>query len=210
MKTTKVLVAAIAAAAFMFCPAGLAQNGLNGDLDDFLDEFTGGETKAAEPAAEEAPVAEAEAPAAEAEAPAAEEAPAAAEAEAPAADETPVVESSRPVGADLQSAPAQGAGREAPPMPQRRGPGAAFARAVVRFYRGFIASAIGARCVLEPSCSQYFLEASRKHGILGIPMIADRFVREPPESHSDRLIRTKNGQWRHHDPVEDHDWWFGK
>ena len=95
MKTTKVLVAAIAAAAFMFCPAGLAQNGLNGNLDDFLDEFTGGETKAAEPAAE--------APAAEAEAPAAEEAPAAAEAEAPAAE---VVESSRPVGADLQSAPA--------------------------------------------------------------------------------------------------------
>ncbi|MBP5543872.1 MAG: membrane protein insertion efficiency factor YidD [Kiritimatiellae bacterium] len=93
---------------------------------------------------------------------------------------------------------------------QRRGPGAAFARAVVRLYRGFIASAIGARCVLEPSCSQYFLEASRKHGILGIPMIADRFVREPPESHSDRLIRTKSGQWRHHDPVEDHDWWFGK
>ena len=92
----------------------------------------------------------------------------------------------------------------------RHGPGAAFARAVVRFYRGFIASAIGARCVLEPSCSQYFLEASRKHGILGIPMIADRFVREPPESHSDRLIRTKSGQWRHHDPVEDHDWWFGK
>ena len=92
----------------------------------------------------------------------------------------------------------------------RRGPGAAFARAVVRFYRGFIASAIGARCVLEPSCSQYFLDASRKHGILGIPMIADRFVREPPESHSDRLIRTKNGQWRHYDPVEDHDWWFGK
>jgi putative component of membrane protein insertase Oxa1/YidC/SpoIIIJ protein YidD len=136
-------------------------------------------------------------------------------AEAPRSDiseatSSDISEAARPVGADLQSAPAQGAGREAPPMPQRRGPGAAFARAVVRFYRGFIASAIGARCVLEPSCSQYFLEASRKHGILGIPMIADRFVREPPESHSDRLIRTKNGQWRHHDPVEDHDWWFGK
>ena len=128
-------------------------------------------------------------------------------AEAPRSD---ISEAARPVGADLQSAPAQGAGHEAPPTPQRRGPGAAFARAVVRFYREFIASAIGARCVLEPSCSQYFLEASRKHGILGIPMIADRFVREPPESHSDRLIRTKNGQWRHHDPVEDHDWWFGK
>ena len=128
-------------------------------------------------------------------------------AEAPRSD---ISEAARPVGADLQSAPAQGAGREASPTPQRHGPGAAFARAVVRFYRGFIASAIGARCVLEPSCSQYFLEASRKHGILGIPMIADRFVREPPESHSDRLIRTKNGQWRHHDPVEDHDWWFGK
>jgi putative component of membrane protein insertase Oxa1/YidC/SpoIIIJ protein YidD len=88
------------------------------------------------------------------------------------------------------------------------GLGATFARGVVKFYRFFIAPAIGQRCVLEPSCSSYFLEASRKHGLLGIPMTADRFVREPPESHSDRMVRRADGSWRHADPVEDHDWWF--
>lgn len=79
---------------------------------------------------------------------------------------------------------------------------------IVGFYRAQISPAIGARCVLDPSCSQYFLEASRKHGLLGLPMIADRFVREPIESASDRVILRTDGQHRHLDPVEDHDWWF--
>ncbi len=47
------------------------------------------------------------------------------------------------------------------------------------FYRGQIAPAIGSRCTLEPSCSEYFRQACRKHGWLGFPMIGDRFIREP-------------------------------
>ena len=96
------------------------------------------------------------------------------------------------------------------PKKQRRGPGAWLAAGVVGFYRFFVGPAIGDRCVLEPSCSRYYLEASRKHGILGVPMVTDRFVREPVESNSDRLIRMPNGSWRHPDPVSDHDWWFSK
>ena len=65
---------------------------------------------------------------------------------------------------------------------RRRGPGAWLATGVVGFYKLFIGPALGNRCVLEPSCSQYYLEASRRHGLLGIPMTADRFVREPVES----------------------------
>lgn len=88
--------------------------------------------------------------------------------------------------------------------------GARLARGVVSFYRKFIGPAIGSRCVLEPSCSRYFLEASRKHGLLGLPMVADRFVREPAASAPDRpWVQTTSGQWRHPDPVSDHDWWFG-
>ncbi len=93
---------------------------------------------------------------------------------------------------------------------QRRGPGAWLAAGVVGFYRLFVGPAIGDRCVLEPSCSRYYLEASRKHGILGVPMVADRFVREPVESNSPRRIRMPDGSWRHPDPVSDHDWWFSK
>ena len=93
---------------------------------------------------------------------------------------------------------------------QRRGPGAWLAAGVVGFYRLFVGPAIGDRCVLEPSCSRYYLEASRKHGILGVPMVADRFVREPVESNSPRRIRMPDGSWRHPDPVSDHDEWLSK
>ncbi len=93
---------------------------------------------------------------------------------------------------------------------RRRGPGAWLSAGVVGFYRVFVGPAIGSRCVLEPSCSQYYLEAGHAHGLLGVPMVADRFVREPVASASDRLVRRPDGTWRHPDPVSDHDWWFGK
>lgn len=99
--------------------------------------------------------------------------------------------------------------REPAPVP-RGGIGGWFARRVVGFYRAFVGPAIGARCALEPSCSRYFALASRKHGLLGVPMTADRFVREPVVSAPDRpWVRNAEGAWRHPDPVEDHDWWFG-
>jgi len=97
---------------------------------------------------------------------------------------------------------------DAAPAP-RGGIGGWLARRVVGFYRAFVGPAIGARCALEPSCSRYFLLAARKHGLLGVPMTADRFVREPVVSAPDRpWVRNADGAWRHPDPVEDHDWWF--
>lgn len=104
--------------------------------------------------------------------------------------------------------PAARTGAATEPAPPG-GVGGWTARRVVGFYRLFIGPAIGQRCVLEPSCSRYFLLASRKHGLLGIPMTADRFVREPKASAPDRpWIRNEAGEWRHPDPVEDHDFWF--
>ena len=90
------------------------------------------------------------------------------------------------------------------------GIGGWFARRVVGFYRLFVGPALGARCALEPSCSQYFLEASRRHGVFGLPMIADRFVREPVASASDRWVRNAKGELKHPDPVSDHDGWFSR
>ncbi len=82
-------------------------------------------------------------------------------------------------------------------------------RRVTGFYKTVIGPAIGARCALEPSCSQYFLEASRRHGLLGFPMTADRFVREPVVSAPDRpYVRGADGSWKHPDPVDDHDFWL--
>lgn len=83
------------------------------------------------------------------------------------------------------------------------------AQAVVRFYRAQISPALGARCSLDPSCSEYFLQASRKHGLLGVPLIADRFVREPRVvQDAARTVERPDGSIRIADPVEDHDQWL--
>ena len=82
------------------------------------------------------------------------------------------------------------------------------AKQAIWFYRTFVGPAIGSRCALEPSCSRYFLEACDRHGVLGLPMIADRFVREPVASASDKWVQGSNGGLKHPDPVSDHDFWM--
>lgn len=75
---------------------------------------------------------------------------------------------------------------------------------IVAFYRSQIGPAIGHRCSLQPSCSTYFLEASRKHGLLGVPLIADRLVREPGVVSSAERPVDVNGSVRYADPLSDH------
>ena len=81
-------------------------------------------------------------------------------------------------------------------------------RLIVAFYRSQVRPAIGARCSLEPSCSAYFLAASRAHGLLGLPMMADRLVREPSVVAEARRPIPGDGASRFADPVSDHDFWF--
>ncbi len=98
----------------------------------------------------------------------------------------------------------------APAEKPRGGPGVWLASAVVGFYRIFVGPAIGSRCALEPSCSRYFTAAAKKHGLLGVPLLADRFVREPVASASEEWVLTADNEWRHSDPVEAHDFWMTK
>ena len=81
---------------------------------------------------------------------------------------------------------------------------------VVTFYRELIRPAIGIRCSLEPGCSEYFRQASLKHGLLGLPMQADRFIREPSVVQAaERPISVQDGV-RYDDPISDHDEWMKK
>ena len=79
---------------------------------------------------------------------------------------------------------------------------------VVRFYRSQIRPAIGARCALEPSCSEFFLQASRAHGLLGIPMEADRLVRESSVIQAAERPVWDGERTRYQDPVSAHDYWL--
>ncbi|HEY5653999.1 MAG TPA: membrane protein insertion efficiency factor YidD [Pontiella sp.] len=82
---------------------------------------------------------------------------------------------------------------------------------IVRFYRSQISPAIGSRCVLEPSCSEYFHQAYCKHGLKAAPMIADRFFREPELSNEKKdPVAMPSGQIRYRDPLENHDFWMKK
>lgn len=82
-------------------------------------------------------------------------------------------------------------------------------RWIVRFYRAQIGPAIGARCDLEPSCSEYFRQASHAHGLLGVSIMADRFIREPTVvAAKEKPIVMPDGRIRYADPLSDHDAWM--
>ncbi len=81
---------------------------------------------------------------------------------------------------------------------------------ITNFYRSQISPTLGSRCVLEPSCSEYFLQASSKCGWLGFPMIGDRLIREPSVSNAKEKPVTVNRQTRYADPLGDHVFATGK
>ena len=81
-------------------------------------------------------------------------------------------------------------------------------RGIVAFYRHAIRPAIGSRCSLHPSCSEYFAQAGRRHGLLAFPMIADRLVREPGVVSQGADPVQVNTKTYYRDPVEQHDEWM--
>lgn len=84
-------------------------------------------------------------------------------------------------------------------------------RAVISFYRSQISPCIGQRCLLIPSCSEYMLQACRKHGMLGIAIGIDRFYREPAVTgDNSKLVELPNRVLKYCDPVSDHDFWLNR
>lgn len=80
---------------------------------------------------------------------------------------------------------------------------------IVCFYRSQINPAIGQRCAMVPSCSEYYRQAARKHGFLtGTAMAADRFYREPDHAKYQVNAVNVNGREKYLDPIGAHDFWF--
>ncbi len=113
------------------------------------------------------------------------------------------LEACAPALADF-TPPSQGAFAPARSAPLFAQPG----QWIVAFYRSAIRPAIGARCSLTPSCSEYFLQASCQHKLLGIPIIADRLVREPGEVNEGLHPVDIHGVTFYADPLKNHDYWL--
>lgn len=79
----------------------------------------------------------------------------------------------------------------------------------IRFYQKFLSGADGHRCPMTPSCSNYALQAIRRHGIVrGWIMSSDRLMRcgrdeldRGPKVNTPAGIRCK-------DPVSNNDFWW--
>lgn len=92
-----------------------------------------------------------------------------------------------------------------PPAPLWKRIGALPVKGMVFFYRTAIAPALGSRCVLEPSCSRFSMQAARERGWLGLPMTGDRLIREPTiVSLGSHPITNAQGRVHFKDPVNDH------
>jgi len=78
----------------------------------------------------------------------------------------------------------------------------------IALYRSQISPAIGARCSLTPSCSQYAVNALRQYGVLGLALAGDRMVREPDVVTAKEVPIVINKQIKYADPVSAHTFWF--
>jgi len=94
------------------------------------------------------------------------------------------------------------------PEAGQKGLSTAPARGLIAFYQTHIGPAIGDRCSLHPSCSRYAAEALRKHGLVGIGAIGDRFVREPSTVAAGEHPIVINGHGKYSDALADHDGWL--
>lgn len=78
----------------------------------------------------------------------------------------------------------------------------------IRVYQKYISPIRGGQCPMYPTCSEYSIQAIKKHGFfIGIVMTADRFIHELDESEFAPLVK-KGESFRFLDPVENNDFWW--
>lgn len=78
----------------------------------------------------------------------------------------------------------------------------------ISFYRSHISPAIGQRCSLTPSCSEYANQALKKYGAMGLSMFADRAVREPDVVAQKEHPVLVNNDPKYSDPLRNHTKWL--
>ena len=78
----------------------------------------------------------------------------------------------------------------------------------IKFYQDYISSVDGNRCLMHPTCSQYCIEAFKKHGtFLGWIMCSDRLIRCGRDEKKLSGPVWIDGEKRSYDPVSNNDFW---
>ena len=78
----------------------------------------------------------------------------------------------------------------------------------IKFYQDYISSVDGNRCLMHPTCSQYCIEALKKHGtFLGWIMCSDRLMRCGRDENKLSDPVWIDGKKRTYDPVSNNDFW---
>ena len=78
----------------------------------------------------------------------------------------------------------------------------------IKLYQDYISSVDGNRCPMYPTCSQYCIEAIKKHGtFLGWIMCSDRLIRCGRDENKLSDPVWIDGVKRSYDPVSNNDFW---
>lgn len=81
---------------------------------------------------------------------------------------------------------------------------------LLKFYQHFISPMDGDRCPLYPTCSQFSIQAIRRHGpLVGLVMTSDRLMHEADERHLSQAVMVGD-RMRSLDSLNDNDFWWYK
>lgn len=79
---------------------------------------------------------------------------------------------------------------------------------MLRVFRDVVSPVDGTRCDMYPTCSQYAVEAARRHGsVLGVLLFVDRLFHEWSESARVPAVLV-HGRKRFWDPLDANDFWL--
>jgi putative membrane protein insertion efficiency factor len=79
---------------------------------------------------------------------------------------------------------------------------------MLSFYQKTVGPVVSGRCPMYPTCSQYSVDAIRKHGpAIGIILTADRIIHELDEQNDAPLVKI-GSRYRYADPVGNNDFWW--
>ena len=83
--------------------------------------------------------------------------------------------------------------------------GAAF----VSIFRDHLSAVDGDRCPSVPTCSEYGVQAFKKHGFFkGWMMTVDRLIHEGEEEKAVSPLVFSDGKWKIYDPLKNNDFWW--